>query len=220
MRLFNYENRFFQFMGRIVDLVLLNLLTLLLCLPVITAGASLSAMYYCNLRYIRGEEGYLHTMFFSQFKKNFKPATVIWLAELLLGLLIYVDINILQAASAQQAMAGIARPIQYLLIAFSVVALFIMQYLLPLVSRYENPLKQYFRNAFLIAVSYFPRTLLMAAIHIALVVVFMIFWVYTLPLYVLIAISGSGYLVMLLCQPIFKRIEENMGTDVPGEEPL
>ena len=38
--------------------------------PVITAGASLSAMYYCNLRYIRGEEGYLHTMFFSQFKKN------------------------------------------------------------------------------------------------------------------------------------------------------
>ena len=39
MKLFNYENRFFQFMGRIVDLVLLNLLTLLLCLPVITAGA-------------------------------------------------------------------------------------------------------------------------------------------------------------------------------------
>lgn len=211
MRFMNYENPFFRFVGGLVDHMLLNLLTVALCIPVVTGGAALSAMYYCSLRYIRGEEGYLLKMFFTQFKKNFKPATVIWLAEVLFGFLVYLDFRILRQAAENGGMAGAARPMMYLVMAFALFGLFIMQYLLPLVSRYESSLRDYFKNAVLLSVSYFPRTVLMAVIHAAVIVTFIMFWIYALPVYAVLGLSGPGWLVMKILDPVFRKIEERSG---------
>ena len=38
-RFFNMDNKFFVFMGRVADLLLLNFLCILCCIPVVTAGA-------------------------------------------------------------------------------------------------------------------------------------------------------------------------------------
>ena len=42
-RFFNMDNKFFVFMGKVADLCLLNLVCILCCIPVVTAGASLAA---------------------------------------------------------------------------------------------------------------------------------------------------------------------------------
>ena len=207
----NYENPFFRFVGGLVDHMLLNLLTVVLCIPVVTGGAALSAMYYCNLHYIRGEEGYLLKMFFTQFKKNFRPATVIWLGEVLFGVLVYLDFRILGQAAETGGMAGAARPMLYLVLAFALLGLFVMQYLLPLVSRYESSLKDYYKNAMLLSVSYFPRTVLMAVVHAAVIVIFILFWIYVLPAYIVLGLAGPGWIVMKILDPVFRKIEERSG---------
>ena len=52
-RIFNMDNKFFTFMGKAADLILLNIIFLICCLPVVTIGASVTAMYYVTLKMVR-----------------------------------------------------------------------------------------------------------------------------------------------------------------------
>ena len=67
-RFFNMDNKFFVFMGRVADLLLLNFLCILCCIPVVTAGASITALYYVTLKMARDEESYIARSFFRSFK--------------------------------------------------------------------------------------------------------------------------------------------------------
>ena len=49
--LFNYDNPVWRFIGKLGDLVLLNLLWLICCIPVFTAGAATTAVYYVTLNW-------------------------------------------------------------------------------------------------------------------------------------------------------------------------
>ena len=46
---FNYDNPIWRFMGRLGDMIVLNLLWLVCSIPVVTIGASTTALYYCTL---------------------------------------------------------------------------------------------------------------------------------------------------------------------------
>mgnify|MGYP003516477428 FL=1 len=52
MNFFSMDNAFFRIVGKMVDLIWLNVLTVICCIPVITAGASLTAMYYVELKVV------------------------------------------------------------------------------------------------------------------------------------------------------------------------
>ena len=56
---FDMEGPFFRGLSTMADLMILNLLALICCLPVITAGASLTALHYVCLKILRGEERYI-----------------------------------------------------------------------------------------------------------------------------------------------------------------
>ena len=55
MKLFNYDSPFWSFMSRLADLIILNLLWIVFCIPVVTIGASTTAMYRVTLNMVRGE---------------------------------------------------------------------------------------------------------------------------------------------------------------------
>ena len=55
MKFFNYDSPFWSFMSRIADLVIVNILWLVFCIPVFTIGASTAAMYRVTLNLVRGE---------------------------------------------------------------------------------------------------------------------------------------------------------------------
>ena len=101
----------------IAELAELNLLTLLLCLPVITAGASLTAMHAVLQKMVRNEEGYIGRMFFAAFRANLKKATLEWLPFLMIYtaliadyLIVEIDITILPKGVIMAAtIAGIVR---------------------------------------------------------------------------------------------------------------
>ena len=77
-KLFDYDHPFLRLLSRIADLFVLNLMTLVLCLPIITIGASITAAHYTALKLHRGEN-YVMPNFWKSFKENFKQSTIIWM---------------------------------------------------------------------------------------------------------------------------------------------
>ena len=66
-----------SFFNKLTDLLFLNILWLVCSLPIITIGASTTAMYYVSITSIRMGDGYVAKRFFKSFVDNFKQATII-----------------------------------------------------------------------------------------------------------------------------------------------
>ena len=93
MKFFNYDSPFWSFMSRVADLVILNLLWLLFCIPVFTIGASTAAMYRVTLNMVRGEGGGVIRSFWASFKLNFKQGVLLFLILLIPTLLVIVEVR-------------------------------------------------------------------------------------------------------------------------------
>ena len=80
------------FLNKMTDLILLNVIWLISCIPVITIGAATTAMYYVCIVSIRQGDGYVVKRFWYSFKNNFKQATIIWMIILILGIIMGLDL--------------------------------------------------------------------------------------------------------------------------------
>lgn len=158
-RFFNMDNKFFVFMGRLADLCMLNILCIICCIPVITAGASLTALYYVTLKMVRNEESYIFRSFFKSFKQNFRQATVINLIMLAAAALLYLDTRITKAMA--DPMGKILAMIFAL---FTMIYLIILLYLYPVLAKFYNSVKNTFKNALLMGIRHLPYTFLMLAV--------------------------------------------------------
>ena len=84
-RIFNPENKFFTFMGKVADLMALNLIFLITSLPVITLGASLTALSSVTLSMAKKRETYIFKMYWKIWKANLKRSTLLFLIAAALG---------------------------------------------------------------------------------------------------------------------------------------
>jgi uncharacterized membrane protein YesL len=90
LAIFTQESKFSQIMMRFAWGCYLNLLWLVCSLPIVTIGASTTALYYVTLKIAENEEGDITQQFFRSFKANFKQATVLWLILLAVGIVLSV----------------------------------------------------------------------------------------------------------------------------------
>ena len=107
--LFNYDNPVWRFIGKLGDLILLNILWIICSIPVFTIGASTTAVYYVTLKLARDEDDSTIRSFFRSFKNNFKQATAIWLILLAAGLVLSVDFWFF--ISGQMALGGMLKTV-------------------------------------------------------------------------------------------------------------
>ena len=168
-RLFDMDNKFFRFMGRLADLCILNVLCILCCIPVVTAGASITAMFYVTMKMVRNEEAYIARSFFKSFKENFRQATVINIIMLVIAGVLYVDFRV------AKSMPGTASTVfQYLFLIFAILYVMLFTYIYPVLAKFYNSIKNTFRNAILMSVRHLPYTVLMIIVSICPVLVFYI----------------------------------------------
>ena len=158
-RIFDMNNKFFGFMSKVADLCILNIICVVCCIPVITAGASITAMYYVTLKMVRNEEAYILRSFFKSFKQNFKQATIINLIMLLIGVVLYVDLNV---SKAMQGGAG--QIFQIIFMAFVLIYFILFLYVYPVLARFYNTIKNTIKNALFMAIRHFPYTVVMVII--------------------------------------------------------
>lgn len=194
---FNLDNKFFQGMGKIIDCICLSMLWLLLCVPIVTAGASTTALYYTINKVIRNNRGYMASEFFHAFKTNFKQSTIVWLILLLLYAIMGFDCYVMY----QYAKAGVSYGAIY--IVFAVLMMFATMwaiYLFPYIARFENSTKAILKNGALIALSNLWKTLLLFAILVAA-----LFATYVFPPAVFILPSVYMLLANLILEKVFRK---------------
>ena len=200
-KLFDLDGPVMRFLSRMADMIILNILMMICCIPIITVGAAYTAMHYVLLKMVRDEEGYLIRGFFKSFIQNFKQATVIWLFMLLVIMVFVGDWLIFRVAAdtfPKALIVGVA--------AIGIIVLMVAVYVFPLLARFDNTIKNTVHNAALLAFGNLPKTLLMIVVY-ALPFVIAYFSVYSYIFIFMFGISLPAYGVAWLYSNIFKKFE-------------
>ena len=155
------ENGFFGALNKMANCLIVNACWFAACLPIFTIGASTAAMYATIQKNILHDKGYPFPTFWKEFKRNFKSATIIWLAVLLVSALIIFDIRYF----FQQASEGHGWGLLYLLLAVVLVFLILTTlYTLGYVAKFETTRWRAFRSSFIIMLMHPFRNLLFLAL--------------------------------------------------------
>ena len=171
--LFNLDNKFFQGINKIVDCVCLSFLWVLLCIPVVTAGAATTALYYTVNKVIRNNRSYIWKEFWHAFRTNFKQSTLVWLILIFIYAIMGIDCYIM----FQYAKAGVSYGSLY--IVFAVLMLIVTMwanYLFPYMARFENTLKAVLKNCVIIALLNLGKSVVLLVLFLAALVVTYVFF--------------------------------------------
>ena len=180
-----HMSQFKRLLNSAADLIVLNLLTIICCLPVVTIGAAWTACYAGILRVVRGQEtGIPARAYFVDFSKAFRTATPAWLLALVCVFIIAGDYYFA---------VYVSNPPNRFFLVFSIVMatvlLFGLTWLFPLMARFQNTMRGHIKNAFLMAAGTFPKTLLAVAAQLFFLV---------LPLFVPLMLVYLGWLWIIL----------------------
>lgn len=203
MGIFNYDGPLMQFLSRLADFIILNILFITCCLPIFTIGASCSALYTVTLKMAKNEESYVTKTFFKAFKDNFKISTLCWLILAAIGVILWIDYRI-----APQLFKGASFILQTIFGAFGIILGVVILYVFPYIARFENTLKNTLKNSILIGISNLPYTLLMLAVTIGIPVISSfigikitgIFWI-------LIGSAAIAYINSIFFRKVFYKYE-------------
>lgn len=153
-----------DFVNTICNFLVLNLVFIITCIPIFTAGSALASLYYVTLKEVRGECGYLVRTYLREFKRNFKNGTVSFLLLFFTGgVLVF---NLLFWSTRKTPISFIVTGI---LIALFIVYLCISHYTYPLIGRFVNTPLNSVKNAWHLSLCNLKYTFLLLLIDICTV---------------------------------------------------
>lgn len=200
-KFFNLDSPLMVGLTKLADLMIVNILALICCIPIVTIGASMTAMHYVCLKIARNEENYIMKMFFKSFKENFKQATIIWLIELAIIAVFVADFWILNKAPE-----NFPDWFRTALIAFTLLVIALSLYVFPLLAKFDNSVKATIKNSALVSLMIWPKTILSL---ITWIIPFAILYYVPqiLPVDFVLGLSGPAFLMALLYNKTFKKLE-------------
>lgn len=212
--LFSPDNPVMTLITRIVGCVYLNILWFICCIPIVTAGASTTALFYVTLKMVKNEEGNLTGQFFHSFKENFRQSTKVWMSMLVTGLVLLLDGYVLYHMRFENAFWTVLTAVFVLVIvAYAIVAM----YIFPLMARFENTILAMFKNSIMIGMRFLLCTVLMAVIY--FVMAYVVINIFTPAI-----IFGEGlcaflcsYLLTNILQQCEEKTEQHKEADLPIE---
>lgn len=205
--LFHYENPFIQFLVRVGDLMILNLLFILCSLPVVTLGASLTALHRVTQNMLFEQEEPLLKAFFRAFRQNFRQSTLAWLVELVVIVSLVCDVLLVMAYFD----GGLAKAMYILVAVLAILVAGVFSYLMPLIARYENGMRQQVNNAVVLAIIKLPKTVLLTLLNLLPVILLLIsvpVFVQTLIFWVIIGFAFVSFLTSSILKPVFQELEK------------
>ncbi len=182
MKIFAIDSPLMNILSKIADLMILNLITLVMCIPIVTAGASFTAMHYCCLKLARGHETSMFKQFFHSFKDNFKQSTLIWLIFLVITGFIGYDFLLMYNNPSELSTFVFGG-----LLVFSIILLFGGSMVFPVQAKFYNSISVTIKTGFIFSFRHFFKTLIFFALKL-------------LPL-VLLLLGNIGIMVcpLILC---------------------
>lgn len=219
MRIFNLDSPLMQGLSKMADLMWLNILTIFLCLPVVTAGAALTAMNYMALKIVRDEECYVTKGFFKSFKENFRQATIIWI--ILLAVVVVLGIDFYVFTHSETPVNGV---IQVAVMVAAILVLFTSMFLFPVLAKFDNSIMKTIKNALILSLVQFPKTILMIIVYLIPIII-TIYVFQLMPLVFMFGISVPAWISAKLYNKFFQKLEDRINqenapeiTETEGEE--
>ena len=166
MNFFVIDSPVMRFLGRIGDIIILNLIFVVTALPVVTVGMALSALYTVAMKLARGEDPSVLREYIRAFWRNRKPATICWLIMAAAGALIFLDFRLVGAFGG-----ALYTVVRLLLAMIFGVWMLTFLYLFPYIARFENTVFHSVKNALFLSAAHLPSTVMMLVISIGLAVI-------------------------------------------------
>ncbi len=156
MSLFDMNGPLMNALRTLANIFLCNVMFCLLSLPLVTIGASLSALFTCMQAILaEDEEDVIVKQYWTAFKQNLKQATGIWL----ICLLVFAFLGIYHTVISNMG-GSVEKVYRISFFMMCLIFLFGFQYFFPLQARYENKTKDILKNAYLLSIAALPWTLL------------------------------------------------------------
>lgn len=157
---FSLDGKLFKGLTRIGDFMILGILTIVMCVPVVTMGGALSAALYTGMRLIRNEEGYVTRDFFRALKRNFLQGLIIEIIMGILGGVLFFDIRICYRWGHVQG-SQFGSILMYAIIGIALVWLAVLLFALAMLARYDNKVLSTIKNALIVCVHHLPQTIIL-----------------------------------------------------------
>ena len=158
---FGLDSKFYKFGTLIGDLIILTLLWTICCLPIVTIGASTTALYYVTTRQLSDREGYVSKDFFKSFKQNFIEATAITILIGVIGAILYINIRLLETNTTLNIILYLIQfVILYQLVIFTI-------YVFPILSRFDLKLGALIKTTIFMANRHLLTTITCAILLVA-----------------------------------------------------
>ena len=205
MPILSVESRLVHFLEFLFELIVLNLLTLLCCIPIITAGAALTALYH-SLFELRKGNGNIIKGFLKAFVTNFRPGLVLGLILLicLFSFSLYVFLFKDMIANGDVLVfVG--------LVFVATIFFFPMTFTFPLLASFDSPALRTLSNAFLLSFRHFGTSLVVLLINSLpwlLVIISPTWFIRILPLYVVFGLSLPGWFSSSLLLRVFRQYSD------------
>lgn len=161
MNLLNEDNVIHIFLNKLGDIIVANLLFLVCCIPIITIGPALTALYHCMLRTVKGNNNGTTKTFFRAFKENFRQSLIVWLGLLAVGFILFLNIRFLQNTASV-----VSKPLFYVSLGIAGLVIILALYIFPVIAAFANTTVNLLKNAYVFAFLHFPSTLAIAVITI------------------------------------------------------
>ena len=200
-KIFDFDSPVMRFLSRMGDLMILNLVVFLCCLPIITIGASVTAMHYVMLKLVRGEEGYILKDYFKSFKLNFRQATVIWLI-----MLAFIAVFVGDYIIFHFSIIEFPKVLIILVLAIALLLFMLSTYIFPVLSRFDNTIKNTIKNGCIMSLLAIPKAMLMVLLSVSPILVIWFIPQATVLVFIF-GISLPAYLSAMLYSGTFKRFE-------------
>ena len=199
--IFDLDGSLMRALNGFADMIVMSLWWLVGCLPIVTIGASTTALYYAAMKSVN-REGTVTRNFWKSYRENLKQAVIIELILVALGILTYL---VYQMAFGAAGGVGVVRLIFQLLF---FIYLVVGSLVFPVLSRFIMTIPQLFHNVIVMSIGDVPRTFVIVVINlIPLLLIFLrIDWfIIALPLLVALVPGTVASLNTMLFAGIFRK---------------
>ena len=211
MRFLELDSPLMQALNKLGDLMWLNVLTLICCIPIVTIGPSLTAMHYIALKIARNEEGYITRDFFKSFMANLRQGIIIGLILIFVLVVLAGDFFIISYSGLE--FSSIMRS---MLMAIFFFVMFTAMFLFPVLARFENTVLNTIKNAFIIGIAQLPKTILMMVLF-AIPPLLFIYLPQIIPIVFLFGLSVPAWVSAKLYSKFFRKLEDKIAEANPSE---
>lgn len=211
--MFKLDSPLMNFLGKVCDIMILNVLVIVFSIPIFTAGAAITAAYSVAYKMVKNEESYIIKGFWKAFKENFKQSTAIWLIFLAVFIILFFDYRIMFFSEME-----LNELVKYGVIAVTVILAMGFSFVFPLQARFSNTVKNTIKNSFLMALSHLPSAVLFVVSYAVPILAFY-FLPQLGPVVLMLACGLLPYSKSFLFLKIFKKYEVMIANNEQEEEP-